>query len=401
MLPLATRTGIRSLSSPTTSSDDGHPSIDVARLRAGCEGTASDLRRALFDLGYFYASNVAELPPEYVASLYDYSARCHALPPDVKWRCRQRGGGTGAYSGPDVGQPELQYEAGVEASVRGWDYSRARFSLASPSPSPSSSYGDGDGATTTTTATTTAGVGDDRYPGAGEIDPPFASVMDECYARQDGLARALLRGFEVALRLPPRTLVGMFDGGGGDFGTIRLLHYPGGGDGAAGTAAGIGAHTDFECFTLMHQNAPGLQILPRARGGEGGGDGHSREWTDMPVRRSEFVVIIGDMLERLTNGALLATPHRVVPTPHPRDSIVRFNAFAPSTVVAPMRPFVTDGRPAAYSAVTMETHVGVTMRDLEDGRGSWDAARRRSTSAVRDYGGERVVLEVGREAAGE
>ena len=54
-----------------------------------------------------------------------------------------------------------------------------------------------------------------------------------------------------------------------------------------------------------------------------------------------------------------------------------------------------------FSAVTMETHVGVTMRDLEDGRGSWDAARRRSTSAVRDYGGERVVLEVGREAAGE
>jgi hypothetical protein len=33
------------------------------------------------------------------------------------------------------------------------------------------------------------------------------------------------------------------------------------------------------------------------------------------------------------------------------------------------------------------------MRDLEDGRGSWDADRRMSTSAVRDYG-ERVVLEV-------
>jgi len=246
-------------------------------------------------------------------------------------------------------------------------------------------------------------------------------VLDECYARQDRLARVLLRGFEDALRLPPRTLVGMFDAGDGDFGTIRLLHYPGSGsgsgsdddgDGGGGaddgatagkpTATGIGAHTDFECFTLMHQTAPGLQILPRTPPGDGEGDGdgrHSREWMDMPVRKSEFVVIIGDMLERLTNGALLATPHRVVqtktvPSSSPRDSIVRFNAFAPTTLIAPMRPFVTDERPASYSAVTMETHVNVTMKNLEDGRGSWDAERQRSTSAVRDYGGERVVLEV-------
>ena len=237
----------------------------------------------------------------------------------------------------------------------------------------------------------------------------------------------LLRGFEDALRLPPRTLVSMFDAGDGDFGTIRLLPCPGssgsddddggggeGADGATGKTAsvvGIGAHTDFECFTLMHQTAPGLQILPRmpppgGDDGDGDGDGggrHSREWMDMPVRRSEFVVIVGDMLERLTNGALLATPHRVVvgtktTSSPPRDSIVRFNAFSPSTLVAPMRPFVTESRPAAYSAVTVETHVNVTMRDLEDGRGSWDAERMRSTSAVRDYGGERVVLEVvGRE----
>jgi isopenicillin N synthase-like dioxygenase len=326
------------------------------------------------------------------------------------------------------------YEAGVEASVRGWDYSRASFSLAPSSPSSSSSSSSsshsGDGGGDDGGATTATGGDDPRYPGADEIDPPFASVLDECYARQDELARVLLRGFEDALRLPPRTLVGMFDAGDGDFGTIRLRHSPGSGsddddgdgaggggggegaDGATGKTAsvGIGAHTDFECFTLMHQTAPGLQILPRIPpGGDRDGDGghHSQEWMDMPVRQSEFVVIIGDMLERLTNGALLATPHRVVfqtkttttssssssRCSPPRDSIVRFNAFSPSTLIAPMRPFVTENRPAAYSAVTMETHVNVTMRDLEDGRGSWDADRRMSTSAVRDYGG-RVVLEV-------
>ena len=37
--------------------------------------------------------------------------------------------------------------------------------------------------------------------GATELDPPFVQVLDECYARQDALARVLLDGFERALEL--------------------------------------------------------------------------------------------------------------------------------------------------------------------------------------------------------
>ena len=51
------------------------------------------------------------------------------------------------------------------------------------------------------------------------------------------------------------------------------------------------------------------------------------------VRDGEFVVIVGDVLERFTNGELVATPHRVVPTTHERFSIIRFNAVAESTVI--------------------------------------------------------------------
>lgn len=370
----------------------GHPLIDVQRLQRQDAGATAELRTALFEYGYFYAANVEDLSAEYIASIYAYSERCHALPTDVKYKYRQRGG-TGVYSGPDIGQHELQYEAdGVAARVCGWDYSRARFSL-------------GDGKT----------EGDARYPSASELDPPYAEVLDDCYARQDKLARVLLGGFERALELPTDTLLSMFEGEGGDFGTIRLLHYPGHGDvdgSIKGTAAisragttGIGAHTDFECFTLMHQTAPGLQLLPprrmtsRRRGSANGGacapaeDVHA-EWIDAPVRPAEFVVILGDMMERLTNGSLLATPHRVLPTEHARDSIIRFNAFAPGTLIAPLRPFVTPESPAAYSPVEMRIHMETTMRNLEAGLGSWDTERRRSRSATFDYGGERRVLEV-------
>ncbi len=57
--------------------------------------------------------------------------------------------------------------------------------------------------------------------------------------------------------------------------TMRLLNYPGAPKKqdsllANLPVAGIAAHTDFECFTILHQSAPGLQIV--------GIDG---EWVDV------------------------------------------------------------------------------------------------------------------------
>merc|ERR1711862_1022053 len=109
------------------------------------------------------------------------------------------------------------------------------------------------------------------------------------------------------------------------------------------------------------------------------------DWVDAPVCPGEFVVFVGDMLERFTNGALKAAPHRVVRTPHRRSAIVRFLALHPDTLVAPLEEFVADGQPPAYTPVTMRRHMEVTMRELEEGKGSWDTLRDVSLSATRVY----------------
>ena len=182
--------------------------------------------------------------------------------------------------------------------------------------------------------------------------------------------------FAECLGLPSDTFRNMFVGG--DFGTIRLLHYPPlSPDEAQDVNVGISAHTDFEAFTLMHQDSPGLQFMPAS--GEG--------WVDAPVRAGEFVVFVGDVLERFTNGELRATPHRVVRTPHARQSIVRFNAVTEDTLVAPLPQFVSAQRPARYSPVTMKTHMETTMRNLEAGIGAWDHATQTSLTATYDYTG--------------
>lgn len=71
-------------------------------------------------------------------------------------------------------------------------------------------------------------------------------------------------------------------------------------DGGRGNVS-IGAHTDFQLFTILHQQdeVPGLQVL--SRGGQ---------WLNAAPKPGTFVVNIADYLQRVTNGRYVSTVHR-------------------------------------------------------------------------------------------
>lgn len=345
----------------STASNSDFPVIDMRPIltpyHADRESTVKKIGEALKRRGFFYMSNVHVLPTDYINSVYSYLHRLHELPVDVKRQYSQRDG-HGAYSGLDIGQAELAYDPKTTATVRAWDYSRTRFTLKKKDDPESN-----------------------RYPGIDVIDPDYTTFVDDLYERQDVLGKALMIAFAECLNLPSNTFVNMFKGG--DFGTIRLLSYPEVSNEDANDAnVGISAHTDFEAFTLMHQDAPGLQFLPSSSKDD---NGENRKWVDAPVHEGEFVVIVGDVLERFTNGELVATPHRVVTTPHKRASIIRFNAVTADTVVKPLPQFVSDDNPPKYSPVTMKTHMETTMQNLEKGMGAWDDETLTSLTATYEY----------------
>jgi isopenicillin N synthase-like dioxygenase len=123
----------------------------------------------------------------------------------------------------------------------------------------------------------------------------FAADVMEYYKAVFAIGRRLIQGFAMALDEDPTYFDHLITKPPSQ---LRLIHYPI--NPGAHDQPGIGAHTDYECFTLLFATSPGLEVM-NGRG----------EWIDAPPVPGAFVVNIGDMLEYWSGGALVATTHRV------------------------------------------------------------------------------------------
>jgi len=91
---------------------------------------------------------------------------------------------------------------------------------------------------------------------------------------------------------------------------FRIFRYPAGPAELDADEWGVGEHTDYGLVTILaHDGTPGLQV--RSRSG----------WIEVPALPDTFVINLGDMLDRMTQGRYRSTPHRVRRTVGPRDRL--------------------------------------------------------------------------------
>lgn len=96
--------------------------------------------------------------------------------------------------------------------------------------------------------------------------------------------------------------------------TLRLLHYfaltP---DEAATGLWRAGAHTDYDCLTLLHQRPGqrGLQVCPGAEADPANRGDNPLAWTSIEPTAGTITCNIGDMLKRWSDDQLKSTLHRV------------------------------------------------------------------------------------------
>ena len=127
----------------------------------------------------------------------------------------------------------------------------------------------------------------------------FKDVLEKYTSQMTKLGRNLMRLALLSSGVSDLSVMKSFDTP-----TIwlRLLHYPPIPKTSPSDLYGSAPHTDFGCLTILVQDEiGGLQVQTK----EG-------KWIDVPKVEESFVVNVGDMLSRLTNGLLRSTPHRVI-----------------------------------------------------------------------------------------
>jgi isopenicillin N synthase-like dioxygenase len=178
--------------------------------------------------------------------------------------------------------------------------------------------------------------GPNRHPDM----PGWEVLMEQHYLDMQALGQTLLRAITLALGIERDFFDQRFEQ---PVSVLRVIHYPPRHTASSTQQQGAGAHTDYGCITLLHQdNAGGLQV----RNVDG-------QWIDAPPIEGTFVVNIGDMMARWSNDRYLSTPHRVIsPLGVDRYSMPFFVEPHPDTVIECLPGCQGEDHPARYPATT-------------------------------------------------
>jgi isopenicillin N synthase-like dioxygenase len=140
---------------------------------------------------------------------------------------------------------------------------------------------------------------------------------------------------------------------------MRLLHYPPV-DKPTGNHIRAGAHEDINTITLLlGAEEAGLQLQTT--------DGR---WLDVSPKPGELVINIGDMLQRLTNGKLRSTSHRVINPAPDRASKARYSMpfflhFRPDFLIEALPQCVdVERRAEVESPITAHDYLMERLREI-------------------------------------
>lgn len=168
-------------------------------------------------------------------------------------------------------------------------------------------------------------AGADRFPQLAG----FAETMTDYRAAMSGLASSLMSVIASALD-DDGSLMSSFEE---PTTWLRLLHYPPQDPQSPEDEYGSAPHTDFGAITLLAQDDVGGLSVKTPDG----------QWVDVPPMPGAFVVNVGDMLHRWSNGRLRSTPHRVTNRSGRERYSVPF--FYDPCVTATITPLPSQGTP--------------------------------------------------------
>ncbi len=172
--------------------------------------------------------------------------------------------------------------------------------------------------------------------------PDLAGFREDVVAYNDAMSQLGSKLMEIAalsIGVDPQELLSEF---ARPTTWLRLLYYAPTEPQKDTDLFGSAPHMDFGCLTILAQDkVGGLQVMTPA------GD-----WVDAPFIPGTFVLNVGDMLHRWSNGRLLSTPHRVINhSGKSRYSVPFFYDPNVATVIEPLPSCMSASEPSQFEPI--------------------------------------------------
>lgn len=195
----------------------------------------------------------------------------------------------------------------------------------------------------------------DLWPTADELGGFRETILDfeaKCW----GIAMDLLSCFAVKLGFERDFFTRAHDPSVATYqSTLRLLHYfPLAADADVEGMWRAGAHTDFDCLTLLFQRdgQGGLQLCP-------GKEMDTQEWTSVVPAEEAITCNIGDMLMRWSDDVLPSNFHRVK---SPGVTDYRGARYSLAFFAQANRDVTIEGPAGKYPPITAEDYIDQRVR---------------------------------------
>jgi isopenicillin N synthase-like dioxygenase len=295
---------------------------------------AWDLHKACRETGFFYVIN-HRIPMHLIEDQFAWAARFFELPPEAKLALDMKKSpskvgyepiGAQVLDSQDDTDDEApfdlkeSFQCAVEA---GADHPMVKLGM--------------------------RGFGHNQWP--NDL-PGFKDHTLAYQAAVRDLGDRVLRLIALSLDLDEQFFEGMYDYPGLG---LRMLNYPPQPAGAKANQIGAGAHTDWGGITLLAQDDVGGLEVRNAAG----------DWIAATPIRGSFVVNLGDLMARWTNGVYTSNLHRVMNNGvrgTQRKSIAFFYSPRPTAIIEPLSTCVGPDRPQQFATCTASEHMNEMFR---------------------------------------
>ena len=290
---------------------------------------ADELGRSFAEYGFGVVRDHG-IPQDLIDRAEELSKEFFALPDDVKRRYAIEGGG-GARGYTPFGTEKAK-DADVHDLKEFWHVGREL-----PQGHPLSKY-----------------MADNVWP--AEVDG-FKDTFSRLYDAFDTAGGRVLEAVAIHLGLPREFFAPTVEDGNS---VMRLLRYPPLEGQEAEGAIRAAAHGDINTITLLlGAEEAGLELLTK-----------QDEWKAVDVPPGALVINVGDMLDRLTNGKLRSTTHRVVNPTGPaayraRYSMPFFLHFRPDYVIETLPSCIDPANPTDHpEAISSHDYLMQRLREI-------------------------------------